>query len=168
MNELSQFRPHRSLLRTRLMMAAAAAALLAAVGTTSEAEASKGDGDQPVVWIELGGQFDQLAHSTTGWSPPDLTPPISNPSPPPFGRAPLLGYDGWLKLSLEPSDSDWTLAFSLRYGRAKLGPKIYHDQSYVLKTSNVVIPPKYILSQYNFANSTEKIMVQPHDYGFHC
>jgi hypothetical protein len=153
MSELAQTQKRLGLLRARLLMAVASGVLLA---STNAADASDDDRDRPVVWIELGGQLDQLSHDANGWLPPDLTPPISNPSPPPFGRPPILGYDGWLQLSLQPEDSDWIYAVSLRYGRAKFGPKEHHDQSYILKSAGGVYPPKYILSQYNFANSTER------------
>ena len=60
MSELIDTRCDRKALRWRLLATASALALLASRYPFGEAKASDGDADQPILWVELGGQFDRL------------------------------------------------------------------------------------------------------------
>ena len=57
-------------IRWHLLVSASAAALLAATYAAGTAEAADNDVDRPTVWIELGGQLQELAGSPEILSPP--------------------------------------------------------------------------------------------------
>lgn len=147
MNEVMQTSPRKTL-RHRLLLTVSSAAVLVLV---SGAQAE--DADRPTVWIELGGAFNQISASVTGWVPPNLTDPISNPSPKPFGDAPSLGYEADAAISIQPGNSAWLYTASVRYGRAQRGPKHIHDQSYETEHNFF---GKYALTTYAFLDATEK------------
>jgi hypothetical protein len=142
--------------RKQLLTSVSTLALLASVYGTREARAA--DSDHPIVWVEVGGSFDQISAGETGWSPPNLTPPISNPKPLPFGKLPSTGFDIDLKVSFTPEDSDWIYSASIRYGRAQFGPRAEHDQSYKVnvKYSYFNHIPKYNLTNYDFADASQR------------
>lgn len=146
MTEIIQRNDRRNL-RYRLLLSVSSAAIL-----VLPAEAQAAD-RHPTVWIELGGAFDQIGRDTTEWVPPNLTDPISNPSPEPFGKPPAIGYDADASIEIRPNGSDWVFGASLRYGRAQRGPKHFHDQTYkTVHASN----GKYALTTYAFLNATAK------------
>jgi hypothetical protein len=147
MTEIIQRNIRRNL-RYRLLLSVSSAAALALAG-----EAQARDDARPTVWIELGGAFDQISREATEWVPPNLTDPISNPSPEPFGKSPAIGYDVDAAIEIQPNGSDWIFGASLRYGRAQRGPKHFHDQTY--KTRNAGYG-KYALTTYAFLNAKEQ------------
>ncbi len=149
MNEVMQTRPRR-IVRRRLLLTVSSAAL-AVFATDATADENSG---RPTVWIELGGAFDQIVHGSQGWVPPNLTDPISNPSPKPFGAAPNIGYDYDASVSIQPEDSEWIYTASVRYGRAQQGPRRTHDQAYDLEPC--FFNQKYCLSTYAFLTAKEK------------
>ena len=138
MNEVMQTSPRKTL-RHRLLLTVSSAAVLVLV---SGAQAE--DADRPTVWIELGGAFNQISASVTGWVPPNLTDPISNPSPKPFGDAPSLGYEADAAISIQPGDSAWLYTASVRYGRAQRGPSIFTTnlmRPSIISSENTLSPP---------------------------
>jgi hypothetical protein len=147
MSEVMQTQPRRDT-RHRLLLTASSAALLVLAGG-ARAE----DADRPTVWIELGGGFNQLSRDAQGWSPPNLTDPITHASPEPFGYPPKIGYDFDAAVSVQPHSSDWIFTASVRYGRAQRGPIHVHDQTYEDKPGFF---SKYHLTTYAFLNATEK------------
>lgn len=149
MTEVIQTRSRR-MVRRRLLLTVSSAALVA-LSPSANADENSG---RPTVWIELGGAFDQIAHGSESWVPPNLTAPISNPSPKPFGTAPNIGYDFDAAITIQPEDSEWIYTASVRYGRAQKGPRRTHDQAYDLELCN--FNQKYCLSTYAFLNAKEK------------
>jgi hypothetical protein len=143
MNEVIQTRSGQTVRRHLLLTVSSAAVLI----LTRQAHAD--NTDRPTVWVELGGAFDQMSRGSVDWVPPNLTDPISNASPKPFGNAPSMGYDFDGTISLHPNGSDWTFNASLRYGRAQHGPKNTHDQAYPI-TSHAGLP------SYAFLNATQQ------------
>jgi hypothetical protein len=151
MNEISKTGQGWAALRYRLLLTASALAL-----SLSCPEAKAEEGDHPVFWIELGGAYDQIDAGDERWLPPNLTPPLSKPSPGPFGKLPAAGYDADLKLSYTPEDSDWVFSASIRYGRSLRGPKKSHDQSYHFTVATQSgVPVKYNLTNWDFANTAQ-------------
>jgi hypothetical protein len=139
MSELIISRRHGKF-RGRLLTTVSAIALLA---TVCNAQAAETDSDHPLVWIELGGQLDQLNAADAAWTapvpgppfPPQSSPPLGHPIPTAIEAIPTLGWDGTAKISFEPRDSDWIFAASISYGRA--AHKITtHDQNYVTNGAN--------------------------------
>jgi|SRR5580692_1360081 hypothetical protein len=137
--------------RDRLLMTVSASALFFTVAMTYQAKAESDDA--PILWIEVGGSFDQINESNTLWLPPNITPAISNPRSEPFGKLPSIGYDTDLKLSFAPENSDWIFSASMRYGRAQHGPRHLHDQTYKSLGSG---GGKYLLSNYDFINAYQQ------------
>lgn len=146
MTEIIQ-RNIRAGLRYRLLLSASSAAVL-----VFAAEA-KAEDSHPTVWIEVGGAFDQIGRDSVQWVPPNLTDPISNPSPEPFGKPPAIGYDFDAALQIQPHGSDWIYGASVRYGRAQRGPKHVHDQTYKTVQAS---GGKYALTTYAFLNAKEE------------
>ena len=158
MAELIQLYRHGNQLRYRLLVTVSSAAILACIVLAQKAKATEADGDHPTVWIEVGGAFDQMSAGETEWLPPNLTPPISNPKPLPFGKLPSIGLDIDLKVSFMPDNSDWVYSASIRYGRAQFGPKHSHDQTYKVRGYYTYFDhlPKTFLTNYDFANAAQQ------------
>jgi hypothetical protein len=144
MNEAIRTHPRKALRRKLLLTVSSVVLLLAA-------EARAEDADHPILWIEFGGAFDQISNGEDGWLPHNLTPPISKPSPEPFGHVPNIGYDFDGAITFAPEDSAWTYTASVRYGRGQLS-RHTHDQTYQL-THNFL--GKYALTTYAFLNASQ-------------
>lgn len=142
MNEVMQTK-QRTAVRRQLLLTVSSAAVLVLVGN-----ARADDANRPTVWVELGGAFDQISHSSTVWTPPNLPDPITNPSPDAFGKTPSLGYDFEGAISVHPNGSEWIFSASVRYGRAQHGPKNTHDQAYGTAYHQ--------LTSFAFLNSTQQ------------
>jgi hypothetical protein len=80
---------------------------------------SDSDGGRPTLWIELGGQYEQLDNGQQSYAPPFVSLfPSTLPSPLTAQRLPggAFGWNG--KLSFEPDGSDWAFSMAIRYGRS--------------------------------------------------
>src|SRR5580692_1909903 len=149
----------RNRLRYRLLATASAIGLLSSLAMTRQAGAD--ESDHPLVWIELGGGFDQMTSDSDRWLPPNLTPPITKPPMGPFGAMPATGYDAEAKISFTPEESDWIFSASVRYGRAMSKPKRNHDQSYhvtgyITSFGTKKGSPKYMLTNYDFSEAARQ------------
>lgn len=151
MNEVMQTGSRREV-RRRLLLSVSSAGVLILAG-----QAQADNTDHPTVWIELGGGFDQISRGSTVWAPPNLTDPITNASPEPFGKAPSIGYDFEGAVVIHPNGSDWIFSASIRYGRAQRGPKITHDQAYPL-TTNAGLPSYAFLNANQESHSSHGIV----------
>jgi hypothetical protein len=151
MNEVMQTGSHQAVRRGLLLTVSSAAVLI----LTGQAQAN--NTDRPTIWIELGGGFDQISHGSMVWAPPNLTDPITNASPEPFGKTPGIGYDFEGAVSIHPNGSDWIFSASVRYGRAQRGPKNTHDQAYPL-TADAGLPSYAFLNATQESRSTHSII----------
>lgn len=159
MTEAIKLKNRRADLRYRLLSTASAAVLLGSIVAAGPADAA--EQDHPMVWIEVGGAFDQMTAPSDRWLPPNLTPPITNPPPGPFGAMPTVGYDGELSIDFVPAASDWTFSVGIRYGRARSKPKHSHDQSYsvtgyITSFGTRAGSPKYIPTNYDFTDASRQ------------
>jgi iron complex outermembrane receptor protein len=118
--------------RQKLLASASAMAVIASIYTVEIARADDSD-DKPVVWIELGGQWEQMSAPEQAFIPPFI---LKTPRPSPETVSPLsiihpprasIGGEG--KISFEPEGTDWVLSASMRYGRSN-NEKHLHQQSY--------------------------------------
>ena len=134
MSELINAYPQNGL-RRRLLTTVSAIALLTVV--SAKAVAAENTDGHPTLWIELGGQFDQLNAGASGWVPPVTPPPfppvtslpLGHPVPNSIGSAPKIGWDTTAEVSFRPENSDWNFAAAVSYGRSsKKGSS--HDQNY--------------------------------------
>jgi iron complex outermembrane recepter protein len=114
--------------RRQLLTTVSALALLTAIYGSNESEAADQDADRPTVWIELGGQFEQIRTEQETYVPPFFTPqPSFTTITPEQVQKPLdysYGTEG--SISFEPEGSDWIFSAAVRYGRSN-GIKHLHQ-----------------------------------------
>jgi iron complex outermembrane receptor protein len=119
------------------------------------------DNGKPPLWIELGGNFDQLADGHQLFDPPFLAQiPSGYGSQLSPQRAPSLGLDWEAKVTFEPEDSDWVFSVGARYGRSSQNRHL-HEQTNLSKTRRTYggsiypIPyqPRYADAQFSDSES---------------
>ena len=121
MSELIQKNDNRATIRWKLLTGASALALSVYVSSAGVARAE--DAGHPLIWLDLGGQMEQIEglsapftadFMTTVPDPDSYKTDIfsNNQRPPRFA----FGFDG--KLSFQPEDSPWIFSAGIRYGRA--------------------------------------------------
>jgi hypothetical protein len=119
MSELTN--PRNADLR-RQLLATVSTLALAVVINAPQASASDDDSDNPVVWIELGGQLEKQSGQGDAFIPSFIT---KNAPLPGFkgvdfqsqtGNNYANGFEG--KLTFQPENSDWVFSASALYGRA--------------------------------------------------
>jgi len=146
MSELINRNDNRATIRWKLLTGASALALTGYLAATSAARAE--DSAPPVLWIELGGQFQQLSHPDELWVPANLPPPIDHPVGGVADQSPRIGFDADGKLTFQPDGSDWMFSAAMQFGKAKRGPKKAHDQTYVTAYNGL----KYAPTTYAFTD----------------
>jgi iron complex outermembrane receptor protein len=128
MSEVINGQYNTRLLRWRLLATASVFALLG--NSIGVANASDDESDHPIVWLELGGQFDVLEDPRQKLDPPffakvadaGFTSPLS------LEKAPRFVMEESAKFSFTPENSDWIFSASVRYGRS--GSKAYkHEET---------------------------------------
>jgi len=132
MSELVVTRSNVQALRWKFLATASSLAFFGHFGVATAAPDN--DSDQPVVWIELGGQLDFLSDSQQRFAPPffakipqtGFTSPLTLEGPSNYD----IEKDG--KIVFQPNESDWIFSASIRYGRNS-GNGFRHEQ-----TSNLV------------------------------
>jgi len=128
MSERENGQYNTQVLRRRLLATASAFALLGSA--IDAAKASDLESDHPIVWLELGGQFDSLEDPQQKLDPPffakvsdaGFTSPLS------LEKAPNTGMEESARISFTPENSDWIFSASFRFGRS--GSKAYkHEET---------------------------------------
>jgi len=127
MSELTTNQNRRNL-RWQLLTTVSALSLVAAC---AEAQAA----DKPVLWIELGGQFERLNGLEDPFAPPftQLSPvpgPYSPFSPADVQKPSIYSYGIEGKVTLRPEGSKWDISLGIRYGRSNNSKNI-HQQTQV-------------------------------------
>lgn len=120
MSELIGLQTKRGSFRRNLLTNVSMLALLSYLGD-GQAVLAAAEDDRPVVWIELGGQAEQIDGLHQVFAPPFfqhtpgayLKPMLDAQKPSKFS----IGGEG--KIAFEPSGSDWVFAAQVRYGRAQ-------------------------------------------------
>jgi len=109
----------------------AGASLLAFATGVATAEPSYADGNgQPQVWIELGGQLNELRGLGDAYDPPFSSKIVADGFDSPL-EAQSIGHKGFsedFSISLRPERLDWTFSVALRYGRTS-GGSVKHQQT---------------------------------------
>jgi hypothetical protein len=120
MSEMTNFPTEGLKLQARLLATASAAALLMTMYASQQAAAS--ETDEPVIWIELGGEFTQLETSQASYLPPFVLAeprlPFITESPADIEKGAVTSWDGNAKITFEPEGSDWSLSAGILYGRS--------------------------------------------------
>ena len=142
MSELTNTRADCANFRWRLLTTVSALALLASVNM-QDAKAADQDADRPTVWIELGGQLEQMSAAQEPFAPSfTASLPDTFFSPQSVQKPPRYSYGGEGSISFEPSGSDWVISASLRFGRSN-GANHSHQQ-----TPNAVVPYHFSTGKY--------------------
>ncbi len=148
MSELIQKHDNRTTIRWKLLTGASALALTAYVSSAVDVKAE--DTGRPEVWIELGGQMEQMQGLSSTFTAPfmSITPapgvydqgslvhPIA-PVPTVFQgnifadsqRPPRFSFGVEGKISFQPDDSNWIFSAGVRYGRSNSN-RHHHRQTY--------------------------------------
>jgi outer membrane receptor protein involved in Fe transport len=89
------------------------------------------DGGRPPLWIELGGQLEQMTGQGATFAPPFL---VSQPRPDFETESPLkieepgkFSFGGEGSISFEPNDSNWIFSASIRFGRSSTDKRLYQQ-----------------------------------------
>jgi hypothetical protein len=132
MSELANVHADRTNFRWQLLASASAIALIGFVCESDMAIAADADSDRPPLWIELGGQLNQMEDSQEAFVPAfpnsPARPSIFSPSQK-FERLPLYSIDETGGISFEPDSSNWVFSASVRYGRSS-SDKHIREQTY--------------------------------------
>jgi iron complex outermembrane recepter protein len=121
---------------------------LALIGSAYAAHAAGNDADRPTLWIELGGQAENITGQGEAFVPAFLT---ANPTSPVFGpvtplraqRPPKFSFGEEGKISFEPEGTDWVFSAAVRIGRSSNRREVDHQTSGLsyLKYHNGAPPP---------------------------
>jgi hypothetical protein len=114
--------------RWHLLSTVCAVALFAsASGAIASDEA-----EHPVMWIELGGQFERVDTPETLFAPLFVTKAEPDFSDPMLGaqRAPRFSVGGEAKLVFAPEDTNWIFSASVRYGRSNAAKHLHYQSSH--------------------------------------
>ncbi len=114
MSELINKSDNRAAIRWKLLTGVSAVAILGWAG------GAFADDAKPVLWIEAGGQFEQLSDSQEPYAPPFVAQILDNPFTPPaeVQAPPRFSIGEEARISFTPEDSSWTFSAAIRYGRA--------------------------------------------------
>jgi len=116
MSELKNKQSGHGEFRRQLLISVSSIAILALVHGVESARAE--DTGHPLVWIELGGQMEQMSGNQEAFAPP-FAVNMPNTFFSLTGAQNLAQYSfgGEGSISFEPSQSDWVFSASVRYGR---------------------------------------------------
>jgi len=126
MSELIHTHNSRATIRWKLLTSASALALVAYVSSGPVAKAE--DGDHPLIWLEIGGQFNRIEDAQEIFAPTIFSnrPAIFSPSQG-FETPPRYDFDEYGRLSFQPEDSSWVLSASIRYGRSASHKQVHQQ-----------------------------------------
>jgi hypothetical protein len=120
MSEMTKLSDRRIDLRAQLLSTTSAAMLLVALCASGSAAAS--DENSPVVWVELGGEFTQLATDQKFLVPPFTQAtsrlPFITASPAALEKPVPVSWDGNAKVTFQPAGHDWIFSAGIIYGRS--------------------------------------------------
>lgn len=128
MSELIHPCPSNDAIRQRLLVGASILAFVACIAPAdpSFAEISS----QPQVWIELGGELNELKGLGDSYGPPFSAKLVADGFDSPL-KAQSIAHKGFsedLAISFQPERLDWVFSVALRYGRTSAG-SIKHQQT---------------------------------------
>jgi hypothetical protein len=140
MSELINVQDNRATIRWKLLAGASALVLSAYMYSADLARAE--DSDRPPLWIELGGQVEQLGGTSAKFSAPFMT--ALSPAPGPYSgdifvkgqKTSRFSVGGEGKVTIQPDGSDWVFSASIRYGRANNNKHIHHQSPTPPATKN--------------------------------
>jgi iron complex outermembrane recepter protein len=147
MSELINTNDSRATIRWKLLTSASALALTAAVSCSGLARAE--DTDHPQIWVELGGQMENVTGQGEVFAPPFLAAnsdssvlwtgvtPLEAQKPATFS----FGEEG--RISFQPEGSDWVFSAAALIGRSSNFRHVHHQtyETFVWEYKYGVRPP---------------------------
>jgi iron complex outermembrane recepter protein len=137
MSERINIHDNRATIRWKLLTGVSALALTVSSAGLARAE----DNSQPLLWVELGGELNQMSAPEEQFAPPFI---LATPRPMPetvdplsVGHPPRWSFGEDAKISFEPEGTDWVFSAAIRYGRSS-NNKTLHQQSYPTQPA---VPP---------------------------
>jgi hypothetical protein len=126
MSELINNRKRENFRRNLL----ANASLFALLGYFGVSQAAADEETPPPLWIELGGQAEQMDNATSLFAPSflDQTPAVDRAPMVGAQKSPKFSIGGEGKISFAPEDTNWVFSASFVYGRST-GAKHDHQQT---------------------------------------
>jgi hypothetical protein len=129
MSELIQARGHAAV-RKQFLATASALALTAYIAA---ADAAKAEDAHPTVWIELGGQMEQVQGVSTPFTPPFMT--AISPAPDVYANNIFLDTQRPARIAFglnggatfQPQGSDWIFSVNLLYGRSSTNRHVHQQ-----------------------------------------
>jgi hypothetical protein len=119
------------------------------------AAAAQTDADRPILWVELGGDLEQVDAPQQLFHPHFLdvypkglfTPPLSLEGSQPWS------FGGEGKITLQPEATDWSFSASILYGRST-GKKLLHQQTTPpVFTAKTFTTQRFYIQQKKFADT---------------
>jgi hypothetical protein len=129
MSEFSIARRECEGFRWHLLTSVSALALFALFCDPGRALAASDDSDRPTVWIELGGQLEQVDGGEQRFAP-SFTGGIAKlgfASPVAAERQARFSNGGEGKISFEPTGTDWIFSAAVRYGRSQSEKQLHTE-----------------------------------------
>lgn len=115
----------------QLLNSVSALAILALLYSENGAIASADA--KPTVWIELGGQLEEVSNAQEMFAPPFILrtprPPAEEISPAGSEHAPRSSKGGEASILISPGELGWSVSAAIRYGRSNNNNHV-HEQSY--------------------------------------
>jgi iron complex outermembrane recepter protein len=136
-------------IRWKLLSTVSAFALLASVYGAGDAEASGTEADRPQIWIELGGQAENITGDGQAFSPAFLAlyphAPVlwKGTSPVQAQKLPLFNFGEAGKISFQPTNSDWVFSAALRIGRTGNSNEVDHQTNRAFRLKYISGVPNY-------------------------
>lgn len=125
----------RGTMKRQLLVSASVCALMAY--SIDGARAADGDTDRPLVWLELGWQYEGYSGQGDPYAPSFLTttprPAVETFSPISAQRMSGFSYGPEGRLSFQPEDSDWVFSASVLYGHAHGANHKHHQTNFPVK-----------------------------------
>ncbi len=147
MSELIHFNDNSATIRWKLLTGASAMALVGYIASANLAKAD--DAGRPTLWIELGGQMEQMQGLYTPFTAPFMSAPTPQAGiyhgnslfklfadqpdvyqgdlPGAAQRPSRFAFGGEGKITFQPEDSDWVFSAGIRYGRSHSKRHTHHQ-----------------------------------------
>jgi iron complex outermembrane recepter protein len=137
MSELINNRDNRTTIRWKLLTSASALAL---VSSMSVARA-----EDPLIWIELGGQMEKVSGQGEVFAPAFIaanpnSPVLGSVSPLQAQQPPKFDFGENGTISFQPEDSDWIFSAAIRYGRSGHKRHVHHQTTNLPHYSKSGVP----------------------------
>ena len=127
MSELKNANNRRGDFRLQLLTTASVLTLASFVsGTGARAD---DDADHPIVWVELGGQFERLNSPEAILAPPffDHASSVDQATMTDAQQQPSFSIGGNGKISFAPEGTNWVFSAAVSYGRSNSAKHLHHE-----------------------------------------